>query len=83
MDSYAVKHVNFLLSSLNLFKVLKVTVFILLMIGTIFISLLFYTFETLLCFGAIYLISIPISFFVYRNKKNTLEATDDEHEDVL
>jgi CDP-diacylglycerol---serine O-phosphatidyltransferase len=61
----------------------KVTVFILLMIGTIFISLLFYTFETLLCFGAIYLISIPISFFVYRNKKNTLEATDDEHEDVL
>jgi CDP-diacylglycerol--serine O-phosphatidyltransferase len=61
----------------------KATVFILLMIGTIFISLLFYTFETLLCFGAIYLISIPISFFVYRNKKNTLEATDDEHEDVL
>ena len=61
----------------------KVTVFILLMIGTIFISLLFYTFETLLCFGAIYLISIPISFFIYRNKKNTLEATEDEHEDVL
>ena len=61
----------------------KATVFILLMIGTIFISLLFYTFETLLCFGAIYLISIPISFFIYRNKKNTLEATEDEHEDVL
>ena len=61
----------------------KATVFILLMIGTIFISLLFYTFETLLCFGAIYLISIPISFLIYRNKKNTLEATEDEHEDVL
>ena len=74
------------LPTLSLKKILippKVTVFILLMIGTIFISLLFYTFETLLCFGAIYLISIPISFFIYRNKKNTLEATEDEHEDVL
>ena len=61
----------------------KTTVLILLMIGTIFISLLFYTFETLLCFGIIYLISIPISFFIYKNKKKTLEIIDDEHEDVL
>ena len=63
----------------------KATVFILLGIGTIFISLLFYTFETLFVFGVIYLILIPVSFFMYRNqsKKEILETSDDEHEDVL
>ena len=63
----------------------KATVFILLGIGIIFISLLYYTFETLLVFGLVYLISIPISFFMYknRNKKETLETSEDEHEDVL
>ena len=40
----------------------KTTVFILLAIGMMFISLLFYTFKTLLVFCLIYLISIPISF---------------------
>ncbi len=63
----------------------KATVFILLSIGIIFISLLYYTFETLLFFGLVYLISIPISFFMYNNKnrKETLETSEDEHEDVL
>ena len=63
----------------------KATAFILLGIGIIFISLLDYTFETLLVFGLFYLISIPISFFMYRNrnKKETLETSEDEHEDVL
>ena len=63
----------------------KTTVFILLGIGTVFISLLFYTFETLLVFGLVYLISIPISFFMYKNqvKKENLETSEDEHEDVL
>ena len=63
----------------------KTTVFILLGVGTIIISLLFYTFEALLIFGIIYLISIPISFFSYRykNKKEILQTSDDEHEDVL
>ena len=58
---------------------------ILLGIGIIFISLLFYTFETLLVFGLVYLISIPISFFMYKNKskKEALETSEDEHEDVL
>ncbi len=61
------------------------TVFILLGTGLIFISLLFYTFETLLIFGFLYLFSIPISFFVYKkqNKKDNLETSEDEHEDVL
>ena len=41
----------------------KTTIFILLGIGLVFISLLFYTFETLLIFGLSYLFLIPISFF--------------------
>ena len=63
----------------------KATAFILLGIGTIFISLLYYTFQTLLIFGLAYLISIPISFIMYknRNRKETLETSEDEHEDVL
>ena len=63
----------------------KTTVFILLGIGTIFISLLFYTFKTLLIFGLVYLISIPISFIMYKNqiKKENLETSEDDHEDVL
>ncbi len=63
----------------------KTTAFILLGIGTIIISLLFYTFEALLFFCVIYLVSIPFSFFTYRykSKKETLQTSDDEHEDVL
>ncbi len=62
-----------------------ITAFILLGVGIIFISLLFYTFETLLIFSLVYLLSIPISFFMYKrkNKKETLETSDEEHEDVL
>ncbi len=63
----------------------KTTAFILLGIGTMFISLLFYTFETLLIFGLVYLSFIPISFFMYKNqnKKEDLEISEDDHEDVL
>jgi len=63
----------------------KSTVFILLGIGTIFISLLFYTFKTLIIFGIVYLLSIPISFIMFKNhsKKENSETTDDDHEDVL
>ena len=63
----------------------KATAFILLGIGIIFISLLDYTFETLLVFGLLYLISIPVSFFMFknRNKREISETSEDEHEDVL
>ena len=63
----------------------KTTVFILLTIGIIFISLLYYTFETLLVFGIIYLITIPFSYTMHKsqNSKLTEETVDDEHEDVL
>ena len=63
----------------------KATGFILLCIGIIFISLLYFTFETLLIFGLAYLISMPISFFIYKKKsrKEIIETSDVEHEDVL
>ena len=63
----------------------KTTIFLLLTAGLIFISLLFYTFETLLIFGILYLILIPISFFVFKNnqKKYLSKASEDDHEDVL
>ena len=63
----------------------KTTVFLLLLIGIIFIALLFYTLETLLAFGAVYLLSIPVSVFIYnnQNKKNAKKTSNDDHEDVL
>jgi CDP-diacylglycerol---serine O-phosphatidyltransferase len=63
----------------------KVTVFLLLAIGIIFISLLFYTLETVLLFGLVYLMSIPVSVILYvnQNKKNLKKISDEEHEDVL
>ncbi|MDC0938148.1 CDP-diacylglycerol--serine O-phosphatidyltransferase [Pelagibacteraceae bacterium] len=63
----------------------KATVFLLLAIGIIFIALLFYTLEALLVFGAIYLLSIPVSIFIYnnQNKKNLKKISDEDHEDIL
>ena len=63
----------------------KTTVFILLAIGVVFISLLFYTFETLLVFGLVYLLSLPISFLMHKNqsKKSISQTTEDDLEDVL
>ena len=63
----------------------KATVFLLLLVGIIFIALLFFTFKTLLIFGVIYLISIPISIVLYskQNKKNIAKISEENHEDVL
>ena len=63
----------------------KATVFLLLAIGIIFIALLFYTLETLLVFGAAYILSIPISIFIYKrqNKKNLKKISDEDDEDIL
>ncbi len=63
----------------------KATVFLLLSCGIIFIALLFYTFETLLIFGIVYLISIPVSVINYinQNKKNSNKVSDENHEDIL
>ena len=63
----------------------KTTVFLLLSMGIIFIALLFYTFETLLVFGLLYLCSIPISIIIFYNqkKKNLTKISDEDHEDIL
>ena len=63
----------------------KATVFLLLGIGIVFIALLFYTLETLLIFGILYLISIPVSIVLYNNhnKKNEAKISEDNHEDIL
>ena len=63
----------------------KATVFLLLGIGVVFIALLFYTLETLLIFGIVYLTSIPVSIISYRSqtKKNIEKISDDNHEDIL
>jgi len=63
----------------------KATVFLLLSIGIIFIALLFYTLETLLVFGIAYMLSIPVSIFIYnnQNKKNLKKISNEDHEDIL
>ena len=75
--------------SLNLSKKIstsqKTTVFLLLSIGVVFIALIFYTLETLLVFGTVYLMSIPISIYIYKNKnkKYLQKISDEDHEDIL
>ena len=63
----------------------KTTIFLLLTIGIIFIALLFYTFETLLIFSFAYLMSIPLSIFIFIKKRseNISKISDDDHEDIL
>ncbi len=63
----------------------KTTVFLLLSVGIVFIALLFYTFEALLIFSVIYLISIPLSVVIYKNqqKKYVSRTSEDDHEDIL
>ena len=63
----------------------KTTIFLLLIFGIIFIALLFYTLETLLAFGALYFLSIPVSIFIYKNysKRKSKKISEEDHEDVL
>ncbi len=63
----------------------KTTIFLLLTAGIIFISLLFFTFETLLIFGIVYLLSIPMSILIFKKqeKKYATKILDDDHEDIL
>ena len=63
------------------------TIFLLLGIGIYLSLLIFYTFQTLFISGLLYFISIPISYFHYRNlnKKSMISTQDKEEEtdDVL
>ena len=63
----------------------RFTIFILLLIGVIIVSLIFFTFETLLILILGYLLSIPISIFTFYNltKKFKNENSQDDHEDIL
>ena len=63
----------------------RTSVFLLLGIGIVFIALLFYTLETLLIFGVVYLLSIPVSLIIFmnQNKKNIEKISEESHEDIL
>ena len=63
----------------------KATIFLLLTVGLIFIALLFYTFETLLVFGLVYLTLIPVSFLIYKKQQKiySQKISDEDHEDIL
>ena len=71
------------------FKNIKIkpamTVFILLGIGVSLVTLMFFTFETLLFFSLIYFLSIPIACITYNNNKKSIrnDNPEDEHEDIL
>ena len=56
-----------------------------LIIGIIFVSLIFFTFETLLILGLIYLSFVPVSALIYlRYKKKFKEKNiEEDHEDIL
>ena len=63
----------------------KLTIFILLGVGVSSVSLIFFTFETLLLFGFLYFFSLPFSFYTY--KKNSANNSgiieEEDHEDIL
>ena len=67
----------------------QLTIFLLFGIVILFVALIFFTFESLLIVGLLYLISIPASYFSYKktNKKlntNLKEKKEEEgHEDIL
>ena len=71
------------------FKKIKIkptlTVFILLGIGISLVTLMFFTFETLLIFSFFYILSIPMACFTYLSNKKSVEIdnSEDDHEDIL
>jgi len=71
------------------FKNIKIkpalTIFILLGIGVSLVTLMFFTFETLIMFSLLYILSIPMACFTYYNNKKSMKIdnSEDEHEDIL
>ena len=63
----------------------KLTIFILLGVGIVFVSLIFFTFESLFILGVGYLLLLPVSFVIYKNRNKTskISSNDDGHEDIL
>ena len=62
----------------------ELSIFLLFGIVVIFISLTFFTFESLLVIGGIYLLSIPLSLYSYKKTKKIINTTpEDDDEDIL
>ena len=63
----------------------KLTIFILLFTGLSFISLMFFTFETLLVFCFLYILTLPVSIYLFKKNKNNFKDNtfDEDHEDIL
>ena len=61
----------------------RLTIFLFLGIGIISISLIFYTFETLVILGLIYFFLFPIGVLSYKKNISSKNFTEDEHEDIL
>ena len=54
-------------------------------IAIIFVSLIFFTFKSLLVLGLLYICSIPVSYYLYKKTSNKLNkiAKEEDHEDIL
>jgi CDP-diacylglycerol--serine O-phosphatidyltransferase len=62
----------------------QLSIFLLFGIVLTFISLIFFTFESLLIIGAIYLISIPLSYYFYKKTAKKINNNlEEDHEDIL
>ena len=62
----------------------QLSIFLLFGIVIMFISLIFFTFESLLIIGAIYLASIPLSFYSYKKTVKQIDSQlEEDHEDIL
>ena len=62
----------------------KLTILILFCAGISLVSMMFFTFETLLVFGITYIISIPLAFYTYFKKSKIKSIiSEEEHEDIL
>ena len=62
----------------------QLSIFLLFGIVVIFISLIFFTFESLLVIGGIYFLSIPLSVYFYKKTANEMSTqSEDDHEDIL
>ena len=81
----------FLISNVPTFSLKKIktsnrlTLFLLLGIAITFVSLIFFTFKSLLLLGLLYICSIPVSYFSYKKTSKKLSKTlkEDDHEDIL
>jgi CDP-diacylglycerol---serine O-phosphatidyltransferase len=80
-----------LISSIPTFSLKKIktssqlTIFLLFGIVVTFVSLIFFTFKALLVLCLLYLLSIPVSYFLYKrtNKKLSKISKGVDHEDIL